>query len=316
MLAVLRNPPRSSFHVLLVLFSVALFAAPARSLAAPTPGFVDHLTSGIGQWGGGDFYSNPGTGGVLGAGDGYLLVTTPGPSPFFTGNLAARSLDTPYAGNWTAAGVTKVKFYLNDVGNADAGLEIHFCVGNGANFWQYNPGFIPPVGSWTQFTVDLGSTNWTQIVGTGTLSAALAAADRILIRHDKAPYAQNPDPISADVGIDEISEESGGSTGVPLPRLTGPLALTLAAPSPNPSRGAVALAIAAPDASPISIQIVDALGRIIRRATLAGAAGSRLWTWDGHADDGTPAPAGVYRARAWNASGGMSRSLVRIAGTR
>jgi len=311
-----RSPFRSGFHVLLLSLTSAFLTVPVITLGAPTPGFVDHITSGVGQWGGGDFYSNPGTGGVLGAGDGYLLYSTPGPSPFFTTSLGARNLDTPYAGNWVTSGVTKVKFYLNDVGTADAGLEIHFCVGNGSNFWQYNPGFVPPVGAWAQFTVDLTSTDWTQIVGTGTLSGALSTADRILIRHDKAPFSQNPDAISADVGLDEISEESGGSTGVPLPPFGSPIALTLAAPYPNPSRGAVALAITSPDASPISIQIVDALGRAVRHANLDGAAGARLWSWDGRADDGSVTPPGVYRARAWSASGGMSRPLVRIAGGR
>lgn len=290
---------------------VGVLGLPSASFATPVAGFVDHIGSGVGNWGGGDGYSNPGTGGVLGAGDGFLLVSTLPPS--FQTNLGARSLDPAYQGDWSAAGITQVKLSLKDVGNADP-LEIHFCVGSGLNFWQYDVGFVPATSAWTEFTVDLTSASWTQIVGSGTFASALAGADRILIRHDVAPYGQFPDAIEAEVGIDEI-KLLNGSTAVPLAH-PGTVALALAAPSPNPSAGPVSLAMETSDPSPISIVIVDALGRRVRQASLAGGAGQRSWTWDGRTDGGEVAPAGVYRVRASNASGGTSRPLVRIAGSR
>lgn len=304
-------PSLPSFHLATRIASLlALLALPPAALANPVAGFVDHLTSGVGTWGGGDVYSNPGAGGVLGAGDGYLEVST---RTGFQTNLGARSLDAAYAGNWTAAGISKVKLSLKDVGAADA-LEIHFCVGNGTNFWQYDVGFVPTA-TWSQFTVDLASPSWTQIVGTGTFASALAAADRILIRHDVAPYGQFPDAIEAEVGIDEITLV-GSTTAVPQPGTVG-AALALAVPSPNPSSGAVALAMESADPSPISIRIVDAAGRLVRQASLGGGVtGRRTWTWDGRTEGGAAAPAGVYRVRATNASGGTSRTLVRIASAR
>ena len=299
---------RTTARIVSVLVALAL---PSAALATPVVGFVDHIASGVGNWGGGDVYSNPGAGGVLGASDGFLVVSTRPPS--FQTNLGARSLDPAWQGNWTAAGVAKVKLSLKDVGAADP-LELHFGIGNGTNFWQYDIGFVPTA-NWTEFTVDLASASWTQIIGTGTFASALAAVDRILIRHDVPAYTQLPDAIEAEVGIDEITLV-GSNTAVPLPG-RGAVALALAAPSPNPSSGPVALAMATADLSPISIVIVDAAGRRVRRASLAGGvAGTRSWTWDGRTDTGAIAPAGVYRVRASNASGGTSRPLVRIAGTR
>lgn len=300
--------------------AVASEHAPIAS-ANPTPGFVEHWTTGNGGFGGGATYSNPGTGGQLGAGDGFFQMSTPGPAPFNTLNLGTQSASANYTGNWQAAGIQKVKLWLNDVGNANP-LEIHFALGtNGAtqNFWQFDTGFIPPAGSWAQFTVDLtSSTGWTQIIASpagGTFDQALQSVSNILIRHDRAPYVQTPDTIHADVGLDEL-ELQGSSTGVPrLPAgVSQPVALAPAAP--NPARDQVGFAIEAFDAAPIRIEVVDASGRRVRQLTLDGGAGRHAWRWDGRTDAGGPAAAGVYRARAWSTSGGTSRSFVWLGGGR
>src|SRR5206468_8684701 len=128
----------------------------------PVLGFQESFTSTTSGW---DSFSgvvtNPGTGGLFGPGDGYLFIQTT--SAF---NWGARSLGLEYAGDWTAAGVTQVRVWLNDVG-ADDALEIHFGIGNAGNFWQYNVGFLPPLHQWAVFTVDLTSgANWTRIIGT------------------------------------------------------------------------------------------------------------------------------------------------------
>jgi hypothetical protein len=310
-------------HRSLAVFVIAvLLAAPAlRALPAtadPVPGFTEHwpFFSGDG-WGGSDFYTNPGTGGVLGASDGFLTITTPGPAPSFKTNLGAMSGGPEYMGNWIAAGIVQVKFWLQDVGNPDP-LEVHFCIGNDTNFWQYNTGFIPPAGSWSQFTVDLTSAaNWTQIINHlgagGTYDSALKTVDRVLIRHDHAPFTQNPDTIRADLGVDELMLV-GGSTGVPGggPAVARPV--DLAAPWPNPSRGPVTFAFQSFDRSPVQIVIVDAAGREVRRARIeSGMAGPQVWTWDGLTDRGGPAPSGYFRVRAFSAAGGTSRPLVHIA---
>ncbi len=172
--------------------------------AGPTVGFrEDWAGTSTNGWGGGSgggaSYSNPGSGGSGGSGDGYLLVTQVDPGPY-----GARSTGAAYAGDWRAAGVEFVRVSISDVGAADH-FEIHFCIGNASNFWQFNTGFVPPNGAWQEFVVDLtDSTKWTRIIGSGTFTQALQLADRILLRNDSAPFIQTPDLASGDLGIDGI----------------------------------------------------------------------------------------------------------------
>jgi hypothetical protein len=296
---------------------LALFAAASDCGAAPQPGYRESFTAvGLSGWQSGLLLSNPGTGGVSGAGDGYLLISQPG----LPGNFGAYGATPPYAGDWTAAGITKVTLWLNDVGNSD-NMEIHFSIGNGAsfpkNFWQYNVGFIPPHGRWASFTVDLAATaSFTRIQGSGTFAAALASVDRIHVRHDLAPYVLDlsPDPIAGDVGLDEIFLFASGAADVgPGGRPAVARPLLLAAPAPNPSRGPVTLRMETFDDGPVSVEVVDVTGRAIRRARLpGGVTGARAWTWDGADGAGRSVAAGIYRVRATGSSGGMSQPLIRV----
>jgi hypothetical protein len=184
-------------------------ASPRGALADPTFGFVENFTApGVGSWGGGSILSNPLAGGFDGAGDGYLKVSTTA-----TANLGARADGAEYLGNWSAAGINEVHLWLNDVG-ADEPLEIHFLIGTGTNFWSYNTGFSPPLGSWAEFVVPLnGPTGWTRVIGTtGTFTDAITNVQQILIRHDKSPYVQQPDPLKGDFGIDRIVLTSSSAT--------------------------------------------------------------------------------------------------------
>lgn len=188
----------SRLPLCLALAASLLLSGAAR--AAPTIGFVaDWPGTALGGWGGGSLYSNPGTGGVGGAGDGYLMVSTT-----TTAHLGAFNTGADYAGDWLAAGITRVRFSLRDVGLPQA-LEIHFGIGTDLNLWQYNTGFVPIAAGWTDFEVNLdGPLGWTQIIGTGTFPDALRNADRILLRHDRAPYFQTPDAIKGDFGVDHL----------------------------------------------------------------------------------------------------------------
>jgi len=303
----LRNVRLELFFALMTLFA-------GTADAAPTVGFVEHFPgTSTGTWSNiSTVLSNPGTGGVNGAGDGFLVITSASPT-----SLGAMSNGAEYAGDWTAAGINKVTLWLNDIG-ADDPLEIHFGIGDAregsGNFWQYNTGFIPPLHAWAQFTVDLSSSSaFTQIINTtgGTFAAALANVQRILVRHDLAPYVQNPNAQAGDYGVDEILL-SHSTTGVDPPAARALRPVQLAPPSPNPSRGPVAFALESNGAEPIRIEIVDVMGRVLRHTTLAAAAGPRIWTWDGADDSGARVAAGCYRVRAFSASGGTSRAFVRL----
>jgi hypothetical protein len=284
-------------------------AAP-RAGANPVLGFLESFTSTTTSWGSQSLVSNPGTGGVLGASDGYMLIETP-----VLGNWGAASGGTEYTGNWHTPGITQVKVWLNDVGTDDL-LEVHFSIGNTHNFWQYNVGFLPPLHSWGQFTVDLtAAASFTQIIVNppgGTFATALDTVERIHFRHDKAPYVQAPNTIVADGGIDEILLTNPNVLVEP----PGPIArqpVDLSPPYPNPSRGPVTIALVSTEPGPVTVQIVDVSGRELRRVELPGAAaGPRTYLWDGLDARGLRVPAGVYRVRAFGAPGGMSRPLVRV----
>jgi hypothetical protein len=295
----------------LMLVAIALLAGSA--FAAPVPGFVETWPGTSAQgWEGGSLFSNPGSGGTGGNGDGYLRFSTPNAAQH---NLGVVSFGPEYVGNWTTAGIDQVWMWLNDVG-ADDQLEIHFSLGNGGNFWQYNLGFLPPHNQWAEFVVDLSSSvNWTKIIDpppAETFAQALQSVDRVHVRHDKPPFSQLPDPLDADVGLDHLLLTNGIAGAPPGgPPVAHPV--RLAAPVPNPSRGPVALSLQVFDGGPVRVEVVDVAGRLVRRAELAaGAAVNRIWTWDGLDTSGRPAPAGVYRVRASSPSGGMSRPLVRV----
>ena len=143
--------------------------------------------------------TNPGTGGHGGLGDGYLRIirTT-------TAQLGAKSSTADYVGDYRAARVTQIRLWVTDV-STEQPIEDHLSVGNSTNLWQYNVGVQPSAGTWTEYVVDLNATaQWTHIVGTGTFEQALTNADRILIRHDVAPFQFSPDLIQGDFGIDDL----------------------------------------------------------------------------------------------------------------
>lgn len=176
---------------------------PAAATLAVTVGNVDEFAAAgdFENWGGGSFvYSNPGTGGVGGDGDGFLIVD----NEFGATQLGTRSADPAYIGDWTAAGATGVSMYLRDVTGTNP-IEIHFGIGRAfTNFWQYNVGFNL-TDDWQQFSVDFSDPSmWTQTIGSGTFAEALADADRILFRHDVAPFGRFPDPIQAGFGLDRV----------------------------------------------------------------------------------------------------------------
>jgi hypothetical protein len=253
--------------------------------------------------------TNPGTGGVGGLGDGYLEVGLTG----FAGRLGSHNMDAAYTGDWLAAGADRIRLSLKDVG-ANQNLEIHVAIGNSNSFWQSNVGFIPPEGEWNEFTVDLNdSANFTRIIafGSGGYSLALSTVDRVLVRHDTAPFSQLPDAILAEFGIDEFKIQST-TVGVEGPVAVGGRAVALAPPVPNPARGSAKFAFESFDDAPVTIAIVDARGRTVRRAVVAGVAGRRSWLWDGRDESGRETAAGVYRVRAFGPAGGTSRALVRL----
>jgi hypothetical protein len=94
------------------------------------------------------------------------------------------------------------------------------------------------------------------------------------------------------------------TVGVPEPR--APLGLSLAI-RPNPSRGAIRLAIAVPGAEPWRLTIVDAQGRRLHSRTAVGGA---ALVWEGRDSAGAPVARGTYWARLECANGSLTRRFV------
>jgi hypothetical protein len=190
-------------------FLVAAWVCASSAHATATLGFRENWTgTTLSTWSGGSTYSNPGTGGIGGLGDGMLVV-----SNTITANLGVRSQGPEYAGNWVAAGITQVRVWLSDIGNPNP-LEIHFGIGRdiftpGPNVWQYNVGLIPPSGAWGEYVVDLTSVNWTQVQGSGTFADAVSNVQTIHLRHDVPPFMGNPDPLVGDFAVDHLLLTNG-----------------------------------------------------------------------------------------------------------
>ncbi len=304
------RPARSILlaFALLPMATIVLTITESRCFAVQ-PGYVESFpgTSTAG-WTGGTIPTNPGAGGVSGGSDGYLFISrTSG------GHLGANASTAPYTGDWLTAGITQVSLWLDDV-NQSQNLEIHFSLGDApANYWQYNVGFIPPPNRWAQFTVNvLDSTQFTQIFGTESFAGALQNVNKVHVRHQKAPYGASPDTITGDFGLDELFLNAPGAAGVDVGAAGAGRPVQLSPPSPNPSRGPVALTLRTWDDSPVTLEVVDVSGRTLRHGRLGGSAGTRIWMWDGRDDHGGPVAAGVYRARAFGPFGGTSISIVRI----
>lgn len=265
-----------------------------RPAHAITPGFVQRFqAAGTAGFVSGSVLSNPGSEGADGTGDGYLRVAT---SPPVNNFLGAFNADPAYAGNLVAAGVTKLRMKVRDVGAPQA-TELHITVGNAFNRWQYNVGVVPGA-DWTVYEADLAdSTQWTAVVTTipGSFTQAKLTHDRFHFRHDFAPYTLTPDSVAAEVGIDDV-EIVTAATAAPgrAPQLAAPRVEV----SPNPFNPATTVRFELQDPADVRLEAFDAAGRRVRRLVVASLrAGAHRVEWDGRDDAGTPVGSGTYLLR-------------------
>jgi hypothetical protein len=235
--------------------------------------------------------SNPGTGGTGGAGDGFLRIARP---DTLAGFLGAFNSGPDYSGDYFAAGVTRIVFWLNDV-EEDQAFEMHLAIGNGGNFWQYNTGFFPPEQSWGQFQVDLtDSLNFTQIIGTSSYTLALSTANRVLWRHDVAPYMFAPDSIAGQMGLDAILL-TDATTGIAEGAAPGAIRLDRVWSWPNPARQGAVIGAHLGEPAEIKLTIVSAAGRLVRQLyTGALGPGRHDFPWDARDHHGAEVSTGVY----------------------
>ncbi len=181
---------------------VALAGGLCGAALAAQVGFVEDFNDDAGDFSGGaQFISLETSGGVGGAGDGFLRITNE-----VEAFLGSRSTATELTGDLTADGVTGFSLWLKDFGTT-GDLQIHVGVGSSfTNFWLYTIPFVPGT-EWSQFYVDITSpADWVQTHGVGgSFADALANSDRFLVRHDLAPFTQNPDVKIGDFGLDRVA---------------------------------------------------------------------------------------------------------------
>jgi hypothetical protein len=112
---------------------------------------------------------------------------------------------------------------------------------------------------------------------------------------------------------DIVTYDAANATVLDAPGATRATALRFAAPRPNPSRGAVRLALEMPAAGPAVVDVIDLGGRRVRRLFSGVApAGVLHLTWDGADDRGRAARAGLYFVRGQAAGGRAMTRIVRI----
>lgn len=181
--------------------TICVISAASAGFAA-VPGYIIDFNGGSVD----PFYSGAelnwqASGGVGGAGDGWISV-----SRTDLGNLGAATNEPNVLGNLPADGVTGYSFWMQDLGSPGP-LSIHVLIGDPfVNFWQSNIAFTPVVGSWTKYSIDFSDpSQWTQTQGSGTFEDAIANSGRLLFRHDLPPYQNNPNPVVGAFGLDRIT---------------------------------------------------------------------------------------------------------------
>lgn len=180
--------------------SAAALAVVAPALAVQ-PGFVEDFNNGTGGFG---FIQGASVttqlGGVGGASDGFLAIATSSVEPF-----AARAINVPqYSGDYITAGVDRIAFWLRDI-NAAETFVLRVGIGTQQNFWISNLGFDPGA-AWTRHEVSLtNASSWTQVIGSGSFSAALSSVTVLQFRAAELPTGKAPDSVLGDIGVDRIA---------------------------------------------------------------------------------------------------------------
>lgn len=179
---------------------VVLVGLGGTSCLGAIAGYTEDFNSGLGGWGGGATLEVIASGGVGGAGDGYLLVSNADVM-----QLATRNASAPYVGDLIADGVTGMSFWLRDLGGEDT-LRIHVAVGNPGNFWETVLEFNPTADAWSFFEVDFTDTSaWTLRQGSGSFEDALRTTNRVQFRNNPLAGDLPPADGVADFALDRIT---------------------------------------------------------------------------------------------------------------
>jgi hypothetical protein len=197
---------------LLLPLLAALTAMPAAAIVLGQIDDFETLTTQ--NWSGGANPTNIPNGGPDGSGDAYLQIT---PSGTGYGPLGTYN-QTQWTGDYTAAGVGRISFDLNNFGPSPVALRISILT-TVATFTTTNEVVLPPNSGWVTAEFLLDPVAMTRTGGTGTFAQAMANVGKLLIRHDPDPISPSGqrNGVAATLGIDNV-------TALPEPGLVGALA--------------------------------------------------------------------------------------------
>jgi hypothetical protein len=138
----------------------------------------------------------------------------------------------------------------------------------------------------------------------GGVHAAIASAEGYISDSSGTVSIADGDTTDLDFALVPTSATGVGSS-------LGPVASTLRAPSPNPSRGQTRIAFELDRPGPVTLAVFDASGRRVR-TLLSGAlpAGPHALVWDGRDDVGRAAASGSFFVRLDAADQQRTRKLA------
>ena len=221
------------------------FLDPTLELVQPEPltvGQIDTFDTGLDRWERGRH--------VTENGNGFLRI--PGPEgsyiiTFFTG--------PPWAGDYVAAGVTRLRISLRNEGPATLTLYVAFgttsAPSQGGDWLATaTPVTLAPGGGWTSYDVPIRAADLVSVQGSATYESVMANVQTLRILHNDHPDARALTvPLDTDLDIDNVEALPGAhgrhgarSGSAAAPRALPPAAIGEAAR--NMTRAAALLLLA------------------------------------------------------------------------
>ena len=188
-----------------VLACLVALCVAGRARAAVVFGQLDNFQNGTTLgWVEGDESPNPPTnaaGGLFGAADRYLRNRATG--GFGEGSRMAMFNDTQWAGNYGAAGVTRIEARLANFGPETLRMRVALTSTTGTIFASTTPVVLRPNSGWQNVAFGLTTADLTRTSRTQTLAQVLAAVDELRIVSSGSPNHRG-DPVDATLGVDNL----------------------------------------------------------------------------------------------------------------
>ncbi len=180
---------------------------------AVTLGQVDDFEDGtVMGWTEGPLSPNPPTnqpnGGPAGLGDNYLRNISSG--GFGTGSRLVMFNQTQWAGNYLAAGVTRIDLQMANFGATTLHMRIAIQGAVGTRYTSTTAVALPADGIWHSASFGLTSFDLTNVLGLASLDDVLVSVNTLRILSASAGPAWQGDVIVASLGVDNIQAAGGG----------------------------------------------------------------------------------------------------------